>query len=65
MYGMLDGRLEIVDSPRAVLDNETVRTQLALDVPDTFVLARELEAAGLPAVPGADIDQLADVLCRS
>jgi energy-coupling factor transporter ATP-binding protein EcfA2 len=65
MYGMLHGHLEIVDTPQAVLANEAMRTRLALDIPDTFALARELEAAGLPSVPGADIDQLADVLCKA
>jgi energy-coupling factor transport system ATP-binding protein len=65
MYGMLHGRVEVVDTPQSVLADEAMRTRLALDVPDTFALARELEAAGLPAVPGADIDQLADVLCQA
>lgn len=65
MYGMLHGHLEVVDTPQAVLADEAMRTRLALDIPDTFALARELEAGGLPHVPGVDIDQLADVLCPS
>jgi len=64
LYGMLDGRVLITGSPEEVLQNEAARTRLALDVPETYVLAARLREAGLPARPGVAVDRLADVLSR-
>jgi energy-coupling factor transport system ATP-binding protein len=65
IYGMLDGRVEISGTLSEVLQNEPVRRRLSLAVPDTFVLADELRAAGVPVGDGASLDVMAEALCRS
>lgn len=65
LYGMLDGQLEAVGSPDAVLGDTVIRSRLALEVPETLELAGDLAAAGLPVSRGSSIERLADALCRS
>jgi energy-coupling factor transport system ATP-binding protein len=71
LYGMLDGTIAASSAPAVLLQDERVRNRLALDVPETYQLAHELQDAGLPVgvadrLPvGGDIDRLADALCRS
>jgi energy-coupling factor transport system ATP-binding protein len=65
VYGMLHGRIESTGTPKEILENQEVRARLALDVPDTFLLARELQAEGLPVEQGASVDFLAEALCQT
>jgi energy-coupling factor transport system ATP-binding protein len=65
LYGLLDGRLEITGTPDEVLGNAEARGRLALDVPESVALAAELRAAGVPIMPGAGVDRLAESLCQS
>lgn len=62
LYGMLDGRVEIEGSPRMVLEDEEIRTRLALELPETFRLVDELRLAGLPVPLDAGIEDLANRL---
>lgn len=62
LYGMLDGRVEVTGTPEDVLQNETLRDLLSLDVPETYALARDLRAAGLPVMPGTGVGGLADAI---
>ncbi len=62
LYGMLDGRIEVTGTPEDILQNEMFRVRLSLDVPETYALARELRAAGLPVVPGTGVGGLADAI---
>lgn len=62
LYGMLDGRIEVAGTPEAILQNERSRARLSLDVPETYALAHELRAAGLPVVPGTGVGGLADAI---
>lgn len=64
IYGMLDGRVAAQGPPVAVLSNVELRTRLSLELPDSYTLASELLEAGLPVVPGSQIEQLADSLCQ-
>lgn len=64
LYGMLDGRVEAQGSPEDVLQNESVRGRLALDVPETFELAASLRAGGVPVAQGTSIDRLAESIIR-
>jgi energy-coupling factor transporter ATP-binding protein EcfA2 len=65
LYGLLDGRLAAAGPPADLLQNESVRARLALEVPETFALAADLQEAGLPVVPGSPIERLAEAICRS
>jgi energy-coupling factor transport system ATP-binding protein len=65
LYGMLDGRVEVVGSPLEVLGNEAVRTRLSLEAPEVLVLEERLGAAGLPVLPYASLERLAEALWRS
>jgi ABC-type multidrug transport system ATPase subunit len=65
LYGLLEGHVEVTGSARDVLQNEEVRARLALEIPETFALGIELQAAGLPVEPGAPIDRLAEAIWRS
>lgn len=60
LYGMLDGRVEAEGTPEQVLQDETIRRKLALDVPETFELAASLRAGGLSVAHGTSIDRLAE-----
>lgn len=62
LYGMLDGRVAVSGTPEDVLQNERIRNLLSLDVPETYVLARDLRAAGLPVIPGTGVGGLADAI---
>jgi ABC-type multidrug transport system ATPase subunit len=64
LYGMLDGRVEAQGTPEDVLQNESVRSRLALDVPETFELAESLRAHGVPVAQGTSIDRLAESISR-
>jgi energy-coupling factor transport system ATP-binding protein len=64
LYGMLDGRVEAQGAPEDVLQNESVRSRLALDVPETFELAASLRAEGVPVAQGTSIDRLAESISR-
>lgn len=65
VYGMLDGRVELVGTLDELLRDDAEKRRLALEVPDTAALATELESAGLPVVPGTPVTQLAAALCHS
>jgi energy-coupling factor transport system ATP-binding protein len=65
LYGMLNGKVEVEGEPRAILDNDSIRSRLALSVPEVFVLTAELRAAGLPIPLNAPLDAVAEVICRS
>lgn len=62
LYGMLEGRIEAAGTPEEVLQNPGVRTRLALEVPESLVLAEELRAQGIPVPRGTGIMRLAEVL---
>jgi energy-coupling factor transport system ATP-binding protein len=64
LYGMLDGQVEAQGTPEDVLQNESVRSRLALDVPETFELAESLRAHGVPVAQGTSIDRLAESISR-
>ena len=64
LYGMLDGRVEARGTPEDVLQNEEIRSRLALDVPETFELAASLRMGGVPAAIGTSIDRLAESISR-
>jgi energy-coupling factor transport system ATP-binding protein len=64
LYGMLDGRVAAEGPPNEILQDAAIRQRLALDVPETFELAAELRAAGIPDARGPSIDRLADVISR-
>lgn len=65
LYGLLDGRVEADGTPQEVLQNSEVRGRLGLDVPEAFVLATELQAAGVPVQPGTSIERLAEAIWPS
>jgi energy-coupling factor transport system ATP-binding protein len=65
LYGMLDGRIEVVGAPSEVLQDAGVRHRLSLAVPEAFQLADELRAAGVPVGEGSSLDAMAEALCRS
>jgi energy-coupling factor transporter ATP-binding protein EcfA2 len=65
VYGLLDGRIEAVGSPAQVLQDEVIRARLGLDIPETYALGEALHAAGLPVVPGAPVEALAEAIWRS
>ena len=65
LYGMLDGRVEIVGTPHDVFGNPDVRARLALEIPESLVLADELRARGVPVTAGVGIEGLAEALCQS
>lgn len=65
LYGMLQGRVEVVGSPREVLQDEQVRERLSLEAPETMVLEDQLRAAGLPVEANASVERLAEALWRS
>lgn len=65
VYGMLHGRVEASGTPDEVLGDPDVRGRLALEVPATFELIRELREAGLMVEAGAGgPPALADALWR-
>lgn len=64
LYGMLDGRVEAEGTPADVLQNESIRRKLALDVPETFELAASLRGGGVPVAQGTSIDRLAESITR-
>ena len=64
LYGMLDGRIEAQGTPEEVLQDENIRTKLALDVPETYELAASLRAGGVPVALGTSIDRLAERISR-
>ncbi|HEX6508908.1 MAG TPA: ATP-binding cassette domain-containing protein [Chloroflexota bacterium] len=65
LYGMLDGRVEAEGTPEDLFENKDIRSRLALEVPETFELAADLRAAGVPVPRGASIDRLADSIVGS
>lgn len=65
LYGMLQGRVEAAGSPQDVLQNEDVRSRLALEVPETLLLAQRLRAAGLPIGAKTGIADLTEAICQS
>ncbi len=65
LYGMRDGRVDVVGTPEAVLGNSTVRDRLSLDTPDTWDLAGELRESGADVPLAASPQELADALWRS
>jgi energy-coupling factor transport system ATP-binding protein len=65
IYGMLHGKVEIAGTPDEVLQNREACARLALEVPETLRLARELGAAGLPVDGAGGVDRMAEALCRS
>jgi energy-coupling factor transport system ATP-binding protein len=65
LYGLLDGTLQASGTAGDVLQDEVVRARLALELPATYALATELQAAGLPVRPGDPIQRLADTLWQS
>ena len=65
LYGMLDGRVEIVGTPYDVLQNDQARSRLALEVPETLLLAEELRAEGVPVDGAGGVEALAEAICRS
>jgi energy-coupling factor transport system ATP-binding protein len=64
LYGMRDGVVRVSGTPEEVLLNEQARALLALDLPDTFSLARDLRAEGLPVEPGAGVLAIAAAICE-
>lgn len=65
LYGLLDGRLEASGTATEVLHDASVRSRLALELPETFSLATGLREAGLPVRPGDPVDRLAEAICPS
>ncbi|GAC1463285.1 MAG: hypothetical protein PVSMB1_13720 [Gemmatimonadaceae bacterium] len=65
LYGMLAGHIELTGSPTDVLYDDDARNRLSLTIPDAFVLAEHLRAAGLPVPQGAPIEVVAEALCPS
>lgn len=65
VYGLLDGRVIASGPPSALLDDEQVRGRLALEAPETYSLASDLRAAGLPVEPEVSVERLAEALWRS
>jgi energy-coupling factor transport system ATP-binding protein len=65
LHGMLHGRILATGSPLQVLNDEETRRKLSLMLPESFTLASELRAAGLPAAATGSIEQLAEALCPS
>lgn len=66
LYGMLRGHLEASGTPDEVLGDQRLRDRLALEVPETFALVRELRDAGVDVGAGAGgIPALAEALWRS
>jgi energy-coupling factor transport system ATP-binding protein len=65
LYGLLDGRLEAAGPPADLLQNEAIRSRLALEVPETFALASDLRVAGLPVDPGSPVERLAEAIWQS
>jgi energy-coupling factor transport system ATP-binding protein len=65
LYGMLHGRVEAAGVPEEILQNDRVRSRLALEVPETWTLAARLRAAGLPVDPDGRIDRMAERLCEA
>ena len=53
LYGMRDGRIEASGPPARVLGDASTRARLALEVPETMVLAAELRAEGISNATGA------------
>lgn len=65
VYGLLDGRIEAEGSPAQVLHDGAIRVKLGLDIPETYALGEDLQRAGLPVVPGAPVEALAESIWRS
>lgn len=65
IYGLLDGHLAAEGAPADVLHNDSIRTQLGLDVPETYALGEDLQRAGLPVEPGTPVEALAEAIWRS
>lgn len=65
VYGLLDGRLEAHGTPADVLHDDAIRARLGLDVPETYALGEDLHRAGLPVIPGAPVEALAEAIWRS
>lgn len=65
VYGLLDGRIEAEGSPAQVLHDEAIRARLGLDIPETYALGEALHEAGLPVIPGAPVEALAEAIWRS
>ncbi len=65
LYGILDGHIIATGTPKEVLEDEAVRTRLALSLPDGYTLTLDLKAAGLPVVPGVSMELVAEALCQS
>jgi energy-coupling factor transport system ATP-binding protein len=65
VYGLLHGRIEAEGTPADVLHDESVRRRLGLDIPETYALGEDLQQAGLPVVPGAPVEALAEAIWRS
>ncbi|GAC1463100.1 MAG: energy-coupling factor transporter ATPase [Chloroflexota bacterium] len=65
LYGMLHGCLEVSGAPEDVLGDAHIRDLLALEIPETFALIRELREAGLNIDASAvGVPALADALWR-
>lgn len=65
VYGLLHGRIEAEGTPGDVLHDGAVRSRLGLDIPETYALGEDLQRAGLPVVPGAPVEALAEAIWRS
>jgi energy-coupling factor transport system ATP-binding protein len=65
VYGLLHGRVEAEGTPAEVLHDEAIRTSLGLDIPETYALGEDLRRAGLPVVPGAPVEALAEAIWQS
>lgn len=65
LYGMLHGVVEVTGNPSEVLRNDAIRERLALEVPDTLLLAEHFRAAGLPVGLGGGVKGLAEAICPS
>ncbi|MGI8826411.1 MAG: ATP-binding cassette domain-containing protein [Chloroflexota bacterium] len=66
LYGMLSGHMAASGTVDEVLGDAQVRRRLALEIPETFALVRELRAAGVNVQPGpGGIEAIAEALCHS
>lgn len=65
VVGIRDGRLIAAGPPGQVLNDAAIRRELALEVPEAYVLGERLQAAGLPVQPGEPVPHMAESLWRS